>query len=58
MSKFDFLLFKILRLSKIFDWFYTRHLTELCFDLENWDLEQKELIKKYRDKLERLGNAL
>jgi len=46
------IIWRILRISKIFDYWYDRFLTELLYDLElHRDIEQKEIEEKYRKKL-------
>ena len=52
----DKLVWRLLRISKIFDYWYDKFLTELCYDLElHRDMEQKEIEQKYKDKLYKLN---
>lgn len=44
---------RILRYSRVFNYWYKKHLTELMFDLELFDIEGESIIQKYRKKLER-----
>ena len=56
--KIDKIIWRFLRISKIFDYWYDRFLTTLLYDLElHRDLEQKEIEKKYRKKLYDLNFA-
>ena len=50
--KISILFWRILRKSKVFNYWYKKHLTELLYDLEIYDLEKEEIIKKYKERLE------
>lgn len=46
------MVWRFLRKNRVFNYWYRRHLTELCYELELADIEQDRLIEKYRKKLE------
>lgn len=45
---------RILRKSRIFNYWYKKFLNELLFDLEMFNIEGEEIEKKYRYKLHSL----
>ena len=51
----DKTIWRILRISKIFDYWYNKFLTELLYDLDLREIESEEIKKKYREKLYRLN---
>ena len=56
-TKLEVIFWKILRWSGIFNYWYSRHLTELCFELQRMGLDDTEDVKiraKYVQKLSTL----
>jgi len=47
----DKTIWRILRISRIFDYWYYKFMNELLYDLQLLDLEQKNIIEKYHKKL-------
>ena len=50
--KISILFWRILKKSKVFNYWYKKHLTELLYDLEIYDLEKEEIIKKYKGRFD------
>lgn len=53
---FMIVFWRILKKSFIFKYWYKKHLTELLFDLEIFDLDKIEITEKYKNKLVRIRN--
>ena len=49
--KLSILFWRILKKSKVFNYWYKKHLTELLYDLEIYDLEKEKIVKKYKERL-------
>ena len=47
---------RILRKCKVFNYWYTKFLNELMFDLEMIDISQKDIYNKYLYKLDKMNN--
>ena len=48
------LFWKILRKSRIFNYWYRKHLNELLFDIELADIEKERIKDKYLKKLKEI----
>lgn len=51
--KIQIIFWRILKQSIVFRYWYKKHLTELMFDLEIFDINKKEIIEKYNSQLVR-----
>ena len=49
------LFFRILRHSFVFKYWYRKHMTEVLFDMELYDIEKDRIVESYKSRIKKFA---